>query len=228
MTERSEHDTVAFEVADRIAWVKFNRPEKRNCMSPKLNRRMMEVLDELEFRDDVGVLVLTGEGTAWSAGMDLKEYFRETEAQGLRRHAQGAARELWLVAAAALVSEADHRDGQRLVLRRRLRPAVRLRPGLRRRGGAVRPVARSTGASCPAAAPPRSRCELMSVPQRHVPRADGRERSTASTAAEWGWSTRRCRWPAARPRDRGGATCCCRRTRSRSRRPRTPSAASAR
>jgi feruloyl-CoA hydratase/lyase len=27
--------------------------------------------------------VLTGEGEAWSAGMDLKEYFRETEAQGL-------------------------------------------------------------------------------------------------------------------------------------------------
>jgi feruloyl-CoA hydratase/lyase len=82
-TERSEYDTVAFEVIDRIAWVKFNRPEKRNCMSPKLNRRMMEVLDELEFRDDVGVLVLTGEGSAWSAGMDLKEYFRDTEAQGL-------------------------------------------------------------------------------------------------------------------------------------------------
>ena len=84
MTDRSEHDTVAFEVIDRIAWVKFNRPEKRNCMSPKLNRRMMEVLDELEYRTDVGVLVLTGEGTAWSAGMDLKEYFRETEAQGMQ------------------------------------------------------------------------------------------------------------------------------------------------
>lgn len=81
--DRSEFDTVAFEIVDRIAWVKFNRPEKRNCMSPKLNRRMMEVLDELEFRDDVGVLVLTGEGSAWSAGMDLKEYFRDTEAQGL-------------------------------------------------------------------------------------------------------------------------------------------------
>jgi trans-feruloyl-CoA hydratase/vanillin synthase len=52
-------------------------------MSPSLNRRMLEVLDELEFREDVGVLVLGGEGTAWSAGMDLKEYFRETEAQGL-------------------------------------------------------------------------------------------------------------------------------------------------
>jgi trans-feruloyl-CoA hydratase/vanillin synthase len=84
MSERTEADTVAFEVENRIAWVRFNRPEKRNAMSPKLNRRMMEVLDELEFRDDVGVLVLTGEGASWTAGMDLKEYFRETEADGLR------------------------------------------------------------------------------------------------------------------------------------------------
>jgi trans-feruloyl-CoA hydratase/vanillin synthase len=80
----TEVATVVYEVKDGVAWVRFNRPEKRNCMSPKLNRQMMRVLDELEFRDDVGVLVLSGEGTAWSAGMDLKEYFRETEAQGLR------------------------------------------------------------------------------------------------------------------------------------------------
>ena len=79
-----EADVVKYEIEDRIAWVRFARPEKRNAMSPALNRRMMEVLDELEYRDDVGVLVLGGEGTAWSAGMDLKEYFRETEAQGLR------------------------------------------------------------------------------------------------------------------------------------------------
>ena len=82
--DRSEQDTVAFDIVDRVAWVRFNRPEKRNCMSPKLNRRMMAVLDELEFSDDVGVLVLSGEGTAWSAGMDLKEYFRDTEADGLK------------------------------------------------------------------------------------------------------------------------------------------------
>ena len=82
-SQQAEADTVAYEVKGRIAWVKFNRPEKRNCMNPKLNRQMLRVLEELEFRDDVGVLVLTGEGSAWSAGMDLKEYFRETEAQGL-------------------------------------------------------------------------------------------------------------------------------------------------
>src|SRR3569832_1344116 len=83
VADRSEADTVAYEVTDGIAWVRFNRPEKRNCMSPKLNRQMLRVLDALEYDERVGVLVLTGEGTAWSAGMDLKEYFRESEALGL-------------------------------------------------------------------------------------------------------------------------------------------------
>ena len=82
-TVRKEEDTVAYTVENGIAWVSFNRPEKRNCMSPKLNRQMMRVLDKLEFDENVGVLVLTGEGSAWTAGMDLQEYFREMEAQGL-------------------------------------------------------------------------------------------------------------------------------------------------
>ena len=82
-TERTEEQTVSCTVEGRVAWVKFNRPEKRNAMSPQLNRQMMRVLDDLEFRDDVGVVVLAGEGTAWTAGMDLKDYFRETEATGL-------------------------------------------------------------------------------------------------------------------------------------------------
>lgn len=97
MTERAEEDTVAVDVAGGIAWVRFNRPEKRNCMSPKLNRQMMRVIEELEYRDDVGVLVLSGEGDAWSAGMDLQEYFRETEEEGLQaiRAAQREAYRWW-------------------------------------------------------------------------------------------------------------------------------------
>ena len=97
MSETAEDDTVACTVRDQIAWVRFNRPQKRNCMSPQLNRQMLRVLTDLEFRDDVGVLVLTGEGTAWSAGMDLKEYFRDTEALGLKgvRHAQREAYAWW-------------------------------------------------------------------------------------------------------------------------------------
>jgi feruloyl-CoA hydratase/lyase len=97
MSSPSEADTVAARVQDGIAWVRFNRPEKRNCMSPALNRQMLRVISELEFRDDVGVLVLTGAGSAWSAGMDLKEYFRDTEAHGLEgvRHSQREAYAWW-------------------------------------------------------------------------------------------------------------------------------------
>ena len=93
----TDKDVVVFEVENQIAWVKYNRPDKRNCMSPAVNRRMMEILDELEYREDVGVLVLTGEGTAFTAGMDLKEYFRDNEGKGLGavRKAQSEAYGWW-------------------------------------------------------------------------------------------------------------------------------------
>ena len=72
-----KNELVKVEFEDGIAWVYFNRPEKRNAMSPNLNREMEEVLDKLEGDDRCKVLVLTGSGDAWSAGMDLKEFFRE-------------------------------------------------------------------------------------------------------------------------------------------------------
>ena len=63
----------------RIAWVRFNRPDKRNAMNPTLNREMFATLDHLEDDDRCAVVVLTGSDDAFSAGMDLKEYFRETD-----------------------------------------------------------------------------------------------------------------------------------------------------
>jgi feruloyl-CoA hydratase/lyase len=71
--------TVEVEVEGGIAWVALNRPDKRNAMSPTLNKEMIDVLDVLELDAEVQVLVLTGKGEAFSAGMDLKEYFRETD-----------------------------------------------------------------------------------------------------------------------------------------------------
>ena len=71
--------TVKVDVAEGIAWVTLNRPEKRNAMSPTLNREMIDVLETIELDADAQVLVLTGAGDAWTAGMDLKEYFREND-----------------------------------------------------------------------------------------------------------------------------------------------------
>ena len=72
-------NTVDVTFDDQIAFVYFNRPDKKNCMSPTLNREMYATLHALELDDRCGVVVLTGRGEAWSAGMDLKEYFRETD-----------------------------------------------------------------------------------------------------------------------------------------------------
>jgi trans-feruloyl-CoA hydratase/vanillin synthase len=72
-------DTVKVEFEDGIAWVHLNRPEKRNAMSVGLAREMNEVFDALEIDDRAQCIVLTGSGDAFSAGMDLKDFFRATD-----------------------------------------------------------------------------------------------------------------------------------------------------
>src|SRR6202044_1158883 len=72
---------VSVDIVDRIAWVTLNRPEKRNAMNPTLNAEMQEVLEAIDAEPEAAVVVLTGAGEAFSAGMDLKEYFREVDDQ---------------------------------------------------------------------------------------------------------------------------------------------------
>ncbi len=64
---------------DGISWVTFNRPEKRNAMSPTFHAEMYEILDHLETDPDTKLVILTGEGVSFSAGQDLKVFFRETD-----------------------------------------------------------------------------------------------------------------------------------------------------
>ena len=60
-----------FESAGQISTITFNRPERRNCM----NREVMLEFEQLvlRVRDDriTRVLIVTGNGTAFSAGADL-------------------------------------------------------------------------------------------------------------------------------------------------------------
>ena len=81
MSEKTSvsEDVVKVEFDRGVAWVTLNRPEKRNALNPALNKRMLEIIDELEGDERCGVFVLTGAGEAWSAGMDLKEYFRDND-----------------------------------------------------------------------------------------------------------------------------------------------------
>jgi enoyl-CoA hydratase len=63
---------VLVEVADGVATVTLNRPEARNAISVELNRELDTTIVELDERDDVGCMILTGTDPAFCAGMDLK------------------------------------------------------------------------------------------------------------------------------------------------------------
>lgn len=70
---------VTVEKKSGITWVMLNRPEKRNAMSPALHAEMDEVLRVLETDPETKVVVIAGAGGYFSAGQDLKEFFRATE-----------------------------------------------------------------------------------------------------------------------------------------------------
>ncbi len=55
-----------------VAWLRLNRPEVLNAISPALLSEMKDALEKAGKDDEIGVVVLTGEGRAFSAGVDLK------------------------------------------------------------------------------------------------------------------------------------------------------------
>ena len=70
-----EYETLLVDVADSVATVTLNRPNKRNAMSPTVHREMTDALVRLREDDAVRCLVITGAGEYFCAGMDLKEFF---------------------------------------------------------------------------------------------------------------------------------------------------------
>ena len=67
-------EAVLVTVADGIAVVTINRPEARNAVNGEVARGIARATDELDARGDVRVLVLTGAGGNFCAGMDLKGF----------------------------------------------------------------------------------------------------------------------------------------------------------
>ena len=67
-------DAVLTEVADGVAVITINRPEARNAVNGAVAKGIAGALDEFDARKDVSVLVLTGAGGTFSAGMDLKGF----------------------------------------------------------------------------------------------------------------------------------------------------------
>ncbi len=72
-------EVVLVDVADRVATITMNRPEARNAINGALGVGLARTIGDLDARDDVDVMILTGADPAFCAGADLKELSRERE-----------------------------------------------------------------------------------------------------------------------------------------------------
>jgi trans-feruloyl-CoA hydratase/vanillin synthase len=87
--------TVKVEIAEDIAWVTMNRPEKRNAMTPQMHEEMIAALSELAVAPEAKVLVLTGAGESWSAGQDIELFFRDLDDKPVQKRRAILASQEW-------------------------------------------------------------------------------------------------------------------------------------
>ncbi len=78
-----ERAPVVFHVQDRVATLTLNDPDNRNPISaPDMVEAIVSAIESVNVRDDVSVLVLTGSGSAFSAGGDVKAMRERTGISG--------------------------------------------------------------------------------------------------------------------------------------------------
>ena len=76
---------VAAELADRVLRVRLDRPDRLNAVSEELYADLEAVLVEAAAADDVGAVLLGGEGRAFCAGADLKAHAHGPRSPAERR-----------------------------------------------------------------------------------------------------------------------------------------------
>jgi enoyl-CoA hydratase len=83
------YELLTFEVADRIATITVNRPDKLNALNDALMAELSLAIDEAVRRGDVGAVLLTGAGRAFVAGADIGELADQTATEGKARAERG-------------------------------------------------------------------------------------------------------------------------------------------
>ena len=74
MPDAVHTDAVHTEVEHGVAVITINRPQARNAVNGEVARGIAAAIEGFDGRADVRVLVLTGAGGTFSAGMDLKGF----------------------------------------------------------------------------------------------------------------------------------------------------------
>lgn len=77
-----DFEILKFDLSKGIALITICRPEAMNALNSRFFTEMNQMLDELEKRDDIRALIITGEGKAFVAGADISEMADKNSLEG--------------------------------------------------------------------------------------------------------------------------------------------------
>lgn len=76
-----DYETIIYEKADRIARITLDRPEKLNALSTRLRAEIVDAVRDAQRDEDVNVIVIKGNGRAFSSGYDITPSPRRPQEQ---------------------------------------------------------------------------------------------------------------------------------------------------
>jgi enoyl-CoA hydratase/carnithine racemase len=81
MTPADGFKTLSIERSGRVAIITFRRADQLNAMNRQMQSEITAAFEALSDDDEIGAIVVTGQGRAFMAGADIKEYAAQTNEQ---------------------------------------------------------------------------------------------------------------------------------------------------
>ena len=92
----TSYETIRAEVKEGgIAILTLNRPEKRNAISIRMRSEISSCFAQWADSDDVGLVIVTGQGDTFSAGFDLSDFSRPEQFDDLLASSSRYHRDVW-------------------------------------------------------------------------------------------------------------------------------------
>lgn len=78
------YNAIQFDLSDRIATITLNRPDRLNAINEEMRDDFTRLFTELQTNEDIGVVIFTGAGRAFSAGGDIEYFERDWNTKKFR------------------------------------------------------------------------------------------------------------------------------------------------
>lgn len=91
-----DYNSIRLEIVDnKVAIITLNRPEKKNALSIQMRTEISDCLKKLDSSPDVGAVIITGSGSTFSAGFDLKEFSQPELFENIYTSSSRYHRDVW-------------------------------------------------------------------------------------------------------------------------------------